>query len=162
MSPRIIAAKAGEKFFIGNPCKRCGGVKRYTSSYDCVPCRLASNHANKDNITIAHKRWKLKNPDKLRESTRKWREKSRQKYNVTASCSAMKGKNNTPKWLTDFDYKYIRCFYFLAKWKTNLTGVKYEVDHIIPLNGKNVCGLHVPSNLQILTSTENRVKFNHF
>jgi hypothetical protein len=36
----------------------------------------------------------------------------------------------------------------------------FEVDHVIPLNGKDVCGLHTPTNLQVLTKTQNRSKGN--
>ena len=42
------------------------------------------------------------------------------------------------------------------------TGIPHEVDHIIPLNGLKVSGLHIPENLQIITAEENRAKSNKF
>lgn len=66
----------------------------------------------------------------------------------------------TPKWLTKEQNDQIIAIYKLAKELEKLDGIKRHVDHIIPLLGKNVCGLHVPWNLQILTATENMSKGN--
>lgn len=66
--------------------------------------------------------------------------------------------NRLPKWLTDLDKEKISEFYEYAAMLTAVTGIPHEVDHIIPLQGKNVSGLHCPENLQILTRSQNRSK----
>jgi len=70
-----------------------------------------------------------------------------------------KRNNSIPPWA---DRTKIRAMYLKARELTKLTGVKHEVDHIIPSNHPLVCGLHVESNLQILTEAENIKKSNYF
>jgi len=68
----------------------------------------------------------------------------------------------TPAWLTEIDYWMIEEAYELAALRTNLTGFQWEVDHIIPLQGKAVSGLHTPYNLQVIPMVENRAKNNRY
>jgi len=71
-------------------------------------------------------------------------------------------KRATPKWLTKSDKAFIVELYKIAKELTEQTGIAHHVDHIIPLRGKLVCGLHVPDNLQVLPAPENLSKHNKF
>jgi len=80
-------------------------------------------------------------------------------YNMKRKAAKLK---RTPSWLTKQDYNNIKDYYKLAKIKEQETGIKYHVDHIIPLQGKLVCGLHVPTNLQVITATENLSKSNKY
>jgi len=63
----------------------------------------------------------------------------------------------TPAWA---DLRMIESFYIEAQRKSTETGVPHEVDHIVPLNNPGVCGLHVHTNLRVITKVENRSKRN--
>jgi hypothetical protein len=65
----------------------------------------------------------------------------------------------TPSWANHSEIKRI---YAEARSMSEMAGVAHHVDHIVPLQGRNVCGLHVENNLQILTSSENVRKSNKF
>jgi hypothetical protein len=67
-------------------------------------------------------------------------------------------KQACPTWA---NLKQIQEIYAKAAKLTKETGLRHHVDHIIPLRGKNVCGLHVPCNLQVLTAVENLRKSNN-
>jgi hypothetical protein len=66
--------------------------------------------------------------------------------------------NATPKWLTKSQLKEIEDFYLLAKELQWLSEAPLHVDHIVPLQGDNVSGLHVPWNLQIIPAPMNYAK----
>jgi hypothetical protein len=105
------------------------------------------------------RKWLEENRDKSRASSAKWREANLD----IAAAAQMRRKakllQRTPSWA---DHDKIRQFYSLAKELTEQTGVEHEVDHIHPLQGKLVSGLHVETNLQVLPKIANRAKGNRF
>ena len=68
----------------------------------------------------------------------------------------------TPKWLTKDEFWLIQQAYNLAQLRTKMTGVAWQVDHVIPLRGKRVSGLHVPTNLQVIPEIVNLKKGNRY
>ena len=71
-------------------------------------------------------------------------------------------KNALPKFVTEFDRFLINEIYDLARQRTKLLGIKFEVDHIVPIMSDIVCGLHSPDNLQIIPAKINHKKSNKF
>ena len=92
------------------------------------------------------------------ENTRKCQKHHVQALADSAARRAQIGKA-TPVWA---DRSEIKKVFLESLLKSRNSGVKQEVDHIVPLKGKNVCGLHVHWNLQVLAAFENRKKSNKF
>jgi hypothetical protein len=106
--------------------------------------------------------WRIKNPKKVKEMNarggKKWASNNKGKRNAIDMRRKAALIQRTPLWA---DLEKIESFYVEAEKLTKETGIKYEVDHIIPLQGKTISGLHVHNNLQILTRSENRSKKNN-
>ena len=108
------------------------------------------------------KNWVKRNTLLRNKISKKYRKANPEKVNfLTAKRRAAK-LQRIPKWLTKSDWIEIRWAYTEARRLTKLTGIQHEVDHIIPLQGKKVSGLHCPQNLQILTSQANKEKSDSF
>ena len=100
------------------------------------------------------------NPKKYREYCKNWARKYPDKVvakTVMREASKIKA---TPRWLSFEQISEIDDMYKMAKMIQTYTGAEYHVDHIVPLRGKTVCGLHVPWNLQLLPWNENLSKQN--
>jgi 5-methylcytosine-specific restriction endonuclease McrA len=80
-------------------------------------------------------------------------------YNSANAARQRRTKIATPIWV---NLDKIKELYLLAAKLTSETGVIHEVDHIVPITHKLVCGLHVAENLQVLTRDDNRKKYNTF
>ncbi len=116
--------------------------------------------SNKSKISEYQKARYRANKPQIAERHRKWRKKNIAKSNaLTAKYRALKLKA-TPNWLTAEHLEQIESFYIEAQRLSLSTEIPHHVDHIVPLQGKVVCGLHVPWNLQVLTAVENISKSN--
>lgn len=182
---RKEAQDSGAKYyFTGEPCKH-GHIAPRKTKGSCVEClkvewekanttraeyfreynksdagqkaKRKYYEANKENVIARaqartdedkrryKKNHKISNPDMYKEMT---------------SLRRRRFRDATPKWLTDVQKMEIRLKYRLAIELSRATGERHAVDHIIPLHGETVCGLHVPWNLQVLTQKDNLLKYN--
>lgn len=115
---------------------------------------------NKDKVRESNRRYVLANKEKVLLSSKSYREKNRPKYAAYAAKRRVVEERATPSWLSKDDHKRIELAWGLRELKSFVTGDEYEVDHIVPLNSKLVCGLHVPWNLRVIPKVDNRRKLN--
>jgi hypothetical protein len=104
----------------------------------------------------------LEPPEKVRARVSAWKKANPGKVIANTTKRKQHIRIRTPKWLTAIDFERIQTEYQLAALLTKITGTKWEVDHNIPLLGKNVSGLHVPNNLQVVQKKDNLIKSNRF
>lgn len=178
---RADAKKLGEKYyFTGKACVR-GHVALRKTKGSCVECMKedwAADNARRaekpksEASKAAGRRYYEKNrdaviaraaarsPSEVRQYKDKHKERNPEYYKALTSVRKRRHRNATPKWLGSQEKVAMRQLYLKAQELTKLTGVRYVVDHIVPLINPEVCGLHVPWNLQIMTQEENLKKSN--
>jgi superfamily II RNA helicase len=169
-------------------CRNCDTTKEIQYFYpsyksrckDCLKAQAAPQQEDKKRYLAE---WRAKNPD----AAKKWYQENKEhryqynaeyyaqdreqqlarraawakdnpgKVNALISKRTHRINNQTPPWA---NLDAIREIYERAATLTQETGIKHHVDHMIPIQGKTVCGLHWEGNLQILTATENQKKSN--
>ena len=106
------------------------------------------------------RKWRQENPEAKKKHNRKWSQDNPEKINsMTAKRRASK-LQRTPHWMTEDEHWLIKEAYTLAKLREKATGIKWHVDHLAPLQGDIVSGLHMPWNLQVIPGYENCRKNN--
>lgn len=163
-------------------CNKCNKSKPFSSfykksatpdgfAYTCKECKYIYDKSyrelNIDNIRENQKRWEAANREHCNSKYRKYAEKNKErrcelvlisnrkkpwKKNAREAKRRSAKLNATPMWanMNAISEIYEKC------------PKGYHVDHIVPLQGKAVCGLHVENNLQHLLASDNCIKSNKF
>jgi hypothetical protein len=177
---RKDAMGTGEKrYFTGKPCPRGHIDCRLVSNGTCCQCNREKvgrwQAENPDKVRKNHREWVLRNPglnearrikwydeNKTRsaETTKKYRESNPGLINTLSSKARAAKLQRIPHWLTEDDHWIMEQAYELAQTRTKMFGFPWHVDHVIPLRGRRVSGLHTPTNLQVIPAVENLKKGN--
>lgn len=126
------------------------------------PAKVLANqrsHAaiNRDKIRAARKDWEERNPTAALESLKRYRERNRAKIRARLTVSKQGREKRRVLWANQ---DAIFEIYRQAEFMTQTTGRQHVVDHIIPLQGRTVSGLHVETNLRVVEHRENACKHN--
>jgi hypothetical protein len=147
--------------------KRVTDTAYHKAYYEANKARIAAvkrayRAANKEKI-IANKRAAyLVTREANLAQKREYRQANKGKINFLCSMRKKVVKQRTPMWLSPFDRLKIKCYYSVAAMLARNNKEPWHVDHIVPLQGKLVSGLHVPNNLQFLRGVDNVRKKNKF
>lgn len=154
-----LARLAGEvTYSSGRPCKHGHIAPRFTCSGTCTECarnRYQSVPGEREKVIAASKAYYQANRDEVRRKQNAYHRSNPPARLKARARYEQRIRERTPPWLTDEHWWQISEFYQACP-------PGHHVDHIIPLHGRNVCGLHVPWNLQYLTGPENLRKGNSF
>ena len=185
---RQEAKDAGSNFyFTGRACVNGHTTKRSTHTRACYGCRDAkreeytkrgltqlydkrSRERNKEKRLADTRAWRLRNPDRIRAYTKKWGQENREHRRLYRQANRARlteqnvarqerTRKATPLWA---NRDSILLKYKESQRMTAITGVPHHVDHKIPLQGENVCGLHVAANLRVILARDNMSKGNKF
>jgi len=182
---RAEAKSSGDKYyFTGEPCKyghiaprktkgacveclkvewaqavetRAAYYREYNASEAGIEAKQAYYQRNREAVIA---RAQARPPEEKRRSQKAWKDANQIWVRADTKARRRKHRDATPQWLTRKQKSEIRQLYQIAITMTRTTGERYVVDHIVPLRGESVCGLHVPWNLRVITQEENLKKSN--
>ena len=128
----------------------------YQKNKEAIKAKKRAHYSqNKEERRLKTKEWRKKNPERRKELNRKYSSKpeAKAKHRIVQAYRRARQISATPIWLSISQVEEIKNIYLNCP-------KNFHVDHIVPLKGKMVCGLHVPWNLQCLPEIDNMKKSN--
>lgn len=157
----VCAREAFASYRAKNPEKaRASYLKWLSKNIDRERARSVLRRVlEPDKIRANARAYRQRNIEKDRARCLKYQQNNLHRYAANTAIRRAIQKNRTPKWA---DIEKIMSIYKMASEMSILSGAEYQVDHVIPLNGRRVSGLHVPENLAVIAAHENMRKGNRY
>lgn len=105
------------------------------------------------------KSWREANRERYEANQAAWRERHSERRTEQARKRRIGLLKAQPSWANEF---FIEEAYLLAALRSRTLGYEWQVDHIVPLVSKKVCGLHVHNNLRVIPAVDNNRKGNRY
>lgn len=148
--------------FHKNSCTK-DGLQHWCKLCSCGRAKInAMKYREKDINKVKKQRqlYYLKHKSEINEKNAVYNKHNRHIKNRLSVAYKARKLQATPRWHTEWDNFFIEEIYHLSYLRKQMLNIEFAVDHIVPLCGDTVCGLHTPLNLQILTKTDNSIKSN--
>ncbi len=149
------------QWYLANKAKHAAAnKKRYEENKETIlAAQKARRENNKDKVLQIERTYRENNKEKLRAKSKKKYENNKSYYVAKWSKRNAAKLQRTPAWLDAVDQLEIQSIYLYCA-ALRSCGLDYHVDHFYPLQGDEVSGLHVPSNLQVIPAEQNLRKSN--
>jgi hypothetical protein len=157
----IISAK-NKLAYQNNKKEMCRKNKEYRdkNKEEILAKKRKRYEENREKLLARNKEQYVKHKEKRLARGKEWAKENKEKVRAYWGKRRADKRNRTPKWISKDDLWILENAYELANIRSNMFGFNWHVDHIIPLRGKAVSGLHVPNNIQVVPATWNLRKSN--
>lgn len=122
----------------------------------------AYDRRNRERDLAWNKAYRERNAEARKAYNREYSQKYPERLRANVVTRRARQQNSQPVCLNPSDKATIRRCYAVSRMFRDLFGIDAHVDHVLPLAGRDVCGLHVPWNLRIIDGTKNRQKAFHW